>query len=58
MTIVGLGLTEAWQLLEAAQTDPRGDSPPVEQTPQSIDPPWRAKALREGTDMMSHEHCD
>ena len=33
MVCVGLGLTEAWQLLETAQTDPWGNKPPVEQTP-------------------------
>lgn len=33
MNVVGLGLTEAWQLLEAALTDPWGDRPPGGQTP-------------------------
>lgn len=56
MIFVGLGLTEAWQLLEAAQIDPWGDRPPVEQTPGAADPPWRAKTQGEGADLISHEH--
>ena len=34
---VGLGLTEAWQLLEAAHADPQGDRPPVGQVPEATD---------------------